>query len=275
MGFLGMFNYSKPGKGISKNGPEKKRFFEFFDVYFRNFGRILKLHFLHLLFCIPIVTIGPATVALVKILHCYINEKPVFLFSDFVDEFKKNFKQGFFLGIINIAMGILIYIAVFFYLGNLNQGLLMYAALGMILVVTLIFTFTTYYSYMLVALVNMKLFHVLKNSFLLAFLGMGSNFITLISAIIICIPAAFIFLIFPPFIFIVFPTAAIFFIATFNSFQHIYRYVIKPFYELTGAPNPYEPEEYEDEEMIFEDASDTEIAVMPQKTSGKSGKTIS
>lgn len=274
MGFLGMFNYSKPGKGISKNAQEKKRFFEFFDIYFRNFGRLLKLHFIHLLFCIPIVTIGPATVALVKIIHCYINEKPVFMFSDFFDEFKKNFKQGFFLGLINIAVGVIIYYAVLFYLGNLNQGLIMYVAMGMIIMVTLIFTFTTYYSYMLTALVNMKLWHILKNSFLLSFLGMGSNFLTLIFAIIISIPAAIVFLIFPPFVLLVFPTSTIYLISTFNSFKHVYRYVIKPFYDLTGAPNPYEPEEEYDDEMIFEDASDTEIAVIPEKSATKVGKVI-
>ncbi len=276
MAFFGMFNYARPGKGVSKNAPEKKRFFEFFDIYFRNFGRMLKLHFIHLLFCIPIVTIGPANVALVKILHCFQREKPVFLFSDFLDEFKKNFKQGFWLGIINTALGIIIFMGLWFYFINLGRGLLMYVAMGMLLLVLIVYTFSTYYSYLLVALVNMKLYHIIKNSFLLSFLGTLTNFLTLIFTIVLSIPAVIVFAYAGPLALLVLPTVSKYMLGTFNGFEQVYRYVIKPYYDMTGEENPYEPADEDDEMMIFEDASDTETIVTPQKSSGKSsGKTIS
>ena len=100
--FGGLFNYSKPGPGVDKDGPKKKRFFYFFELYGRKFWKLLELNLPYVLCCIPIVTIGPATCGLVYILRNFANEKPVFMVSDFFDAFKSNFKQGFVLGILDI-----------------------------------------------------------------------------------------------------------------------------------------------------------------------------
>ena len=88
-GFFGLFDYTKPGKGVDKNGPQKKRFFHFFELYFRKFWKLITLNLIYILFCIPIVTIGPATAAMTYILKNYTMERPVFLWSDFLEAFKK------------------------------------------------------------------------------------------------------------------------------------------------------------------------------------------
>ena len=49
-GFLGMGNFQKPGKGVKKEEPEKKRFFQFFDLFFRKITRLIQLNLLYLLF---------------------------------------------------------------------------------------------------------------------------------------------------------------------------------------------------------------------------------
>ena len=36
MSFFGLFNYSKEGPGIAKDGPKKKTFFVFFETFFRH-----------------------------------------------------------------------------------------------------------------------------------------------------------------------------------------------------------------------------------------------
>ena len=95
-GFLGMGNFQKPGKGVKKEEPEKKRFFQFFDLFFRKITRLIQLNLLYLLFCIPIITIGPATAAMTKILRYYVEEKPVFLCSEFWAAFKENFVYSVF-----------------------------------------------------------------------------------------------------------------------------------------------------------------------------------
>ena len=105
--FGGLFNYSKPGPGVDKNAPKKKRFFYFFELFGRKFWKLVELNLLYLLCCIPVVTIGPATCGLVYILRNFANEKPVFMVSDFFDAFKSNFKQGFVLGLLDILSVVL------------------------------------------------------------------------------------------------------------------------------------------------------------------------
>lgn len=71
MAFFGLFNYSKPGPGVDKNGPKKKRFFLFFELYFRKFWKMIELNLLFLVCCIPIVTIGPAIAGMTYVLRNY------------------------------------------------------------------------------------------------------------------------------------------------------------------------------------------------------------
>ena len=52
-GFLGMFNFDKPGRGVYKDDPQKRGFFLFFDIYFRKFWRIVSLSLSYTLGCIP------------------------------------------------------------------------------------------------------------------------------------------------------------------------------------------------------------------------------
>ena len=122
MGFLGLGNYAKPGKGVRKDEPKKKRFFLFFELYFRKFVKLVELNLLYLLFCIPVITIGPATAAMTKITRCYTLEKPVFLFSDFWDAFKENFKQGLAVGLIQLFFLVCIAVAFVFYFRRAGQN---------------------------------------------------------------------------------------------------------------------------------------------------------
>ena len=46
-GFVGFFDYSKPGPGIEKDAPEKAAFFVFMDIYFRKFWNLIKINLLY------------------------------------------------------------------------------------------------------------------------------------------------------------------------------------------------------------------------------------
>ena len=48
-----MFNYSKPGPGVEKEEQQKRRFFLFFELFFRKFWKLIQLNLLYLLFWIP------------------------------------------------------------------------------------------------------------------------------------------------------------------------------------------------------------------------------
>ena len=102
MSLFGMYDYEKAGSGVSKNAPKKKAFFAFFELYFRKFWKLIQLNFITFLFCIPIVTIGPALAGMTKVLRNYTLEKNSFIFHDFWKGFKQNWKQSVPVGLLDV-----------------------------------------------------------------------------------------------------------------------------------------------------------------------------
>ncbi len=52
--FSGIFNQSKPGKGIDKNASQKHRFLLFFELYFRKFFKLLELNIVYFIITFPL-----------------------------------------------------------------------------------------------------------------------------------------------------------------------------------------------------------------------------
>lgn len=252
-GFLGFGNFSKVGKGVKKDEPQKKRFFLFFEIFFRKMFNLVKLNLLFLLFCIPIVTIGPATAAMMKIARYYIEAKPVFLFSDFFDAFKENFKQGIVMGFLSLAVFLLSFISLRFYylesIGN-NWYLIPLAVIGFVSLVAL---FSSFYTYLLICTVNLKMIAIIKNAVMYAFIGLKSNICTLFFTALIAIPSV-VLIPYTIIIILLISFSLCSLIICFNSFQYVYKYTIKPYYEANGLVDPYATDE-EDVETIFEDAT--------------------
>lgn len=263
-GFFGMFDYSKPGKGVDKNGPQKKRFFLFFELYFRKFSKMILLNLMFLAFCIPIITIGPATVAMMKVLKDMSIEKPVFLWSDFIEAFKKNFVQGLIVGCVNAVIGVLLYVASAFYLNQIRvgAGVVFYIPLAITAFVLLMVIMTNFYLYLMIPTVNLNLGAMIKNSFSLAILGIKTNIFTVIFILLF----GFVFIYTPIIVLIILIPTVLFtffgFIIAFNSYQYIEKYIIEPYYEKTGEKRPdvYYPDEDDFEDIVFEDIGTKEVA---------------
>lgn len=273
-GFFGMFNYAKPGKGVDKDAPKKKRFFVFFDLYFRKFTKLVKLNLLYVLFCIPIVTIGPATAAMSKILKEFVNERPVFLVSDFFDAFKKNFKQGLIVGILDGFAFVVIFLAIRYYMQQSDKNMAILIPLMFVFFAAFMLLLANYYIFLMIPLLNMKLRPMIKNAFLLGILGIKSNICTVFFTLLFTL-AVFFF----PFIGIILAPIFFFssfgFIVVFNSYPQVDKYVIQPYYDQTGEKRPdvyYFDDEYD--EALFEDIGTREQPVETPKAGKKSGKTI-
>ena len=80
--FGGMFDSSKPGPGVSKNEPKKKRFFLFFELYSRKVAKLILANLLYVLVSLPVVTQGLAQAGLTFVTRNYVREKHVFLASE-------------------------------------------------------------------------------------------------------------------------------------------------------------------------------------------------
>ena len=115
-GFFGYFDFEKPGKGVNEDGPKKKGFFHFFELYGRKIVKLVQLNLLYILCCIPVVTIGPATAGLTYVLRNFAREEHSWVVSDFFEQCKKNLKQGLIVGNLNLLIWVvLVYDFLFFY----------------------------------------------------------------------------------------------------------------------------------------------------------------
>lgn len=182
---FGMFDPTREGPGVSKNEPQKKRFFLFFDIYFRKLTKIILLNLIYVLMCIPIVTIGPATAGMTYCMRNFAREEHADI-SDFFDQFKKNFWQSLAVSIILFFGFAVIIFGIIFYDALLKQGN-MFGFVGFCICVmaAVLFLFMSYYFYMMIVTFRLKIRQLFKNAFLFAFIGLGRNIITTIILAII------------------------------------------------------------------------------------------
>lgn len=204
MGFLN--NYEKPGPGVRKDAPKQKAVPRFFSILQRKFFDLCKLN---LLFCIPLVVAAamffglnllvpylivdlipiillfPFIGGLTYVTRNYAREEHAFIYSDFKDAVKNNWVPLLLDGVLCYVFGALMSIALPFYWNASKSNVLMAIALGVCIVVTLLFLFSQYYVPLMIVTFDLKLRQILKNAFIFVFLGFGRNFlITFLLAII-------------------------------------------------------------------------------------------
>ena len=179
---MGLFNsYQKEGKGVSKD-QKTPRLILFFQIYFRKFWKLILVNLLYVLFCLPIVTIGPATAGMTKILRNFAREEHAFLWGDFIETFKKNFKQAFLVSLLEFfVFGFLILdLLSVFYLPNQLMKILSLAAIAFSLTVCV---FMHYYIYNMMVTFNLNTRQLLKNAFIFCWAGFFRNlFLTIVIA---------------------------------------------------------------------------------------------
>jgi len=153
--------------------PEKGVRLYCFLVY-NNLFKLIRLNLLYILFCIPIITIPAASGGMARVLIKLVDTGQCFVFSDFYEEFKRNFARYLSLGLLSITSVLLLYllasycIEIKYYLVG-AIGLFISAAGIMLLVVM------SLYAYVLTASVNLRFFQVIKNGFLLCLVSLRRN----------------------------------------------------------------------------------------------------
>lgn len=142
---------TKPGKGISKNEPEKRRFFLFFELIGSKIRKLTELNLLYTVMLIPLFTglyfsldlntdisakpiftihpdvvsliilaasvfvTGPATAGFVYVLRNMQRREHAWVVSDFFAQFKKNYLQGIAVSALDLICYTVLYVAFNFY----------------------------------------------------------------------------------------------------------------------------------------------------------------
>lgn len=301
-----MFGNNNTGVGIPKNAPKKKGILRFFEIFFRKFWKLIEVNILYSLFFIPVVlalyavirvssvtvttlmlavcliafvlTIGPATAGMFKILRNYTIERHAFILTDFKKAFTENYKKSLAMGIIDILFFSVISTAMYVYpklakeTGN-NLILILFVICASMALIAVMMNF---YTFLMIISTDVSFKNILKNSLVLSLVALKKNLLTLFITLLITgvfIVAviwnlSFVFLL--PFV----PAAIICFIICFNSYPVVQKYVINPYYEQRGEVNPeIGTADTDDEDVIFEDKGGSEKPI--EKSKGKKGKIIS
>lgn len=181
------------------------------------------------------ITWGWQNVGATYVLRGLVRGDAVFVFSDFFYAIKRNLKQGFFLGIIDFAICLVLGIDfVFFYQQTGSFGLdFMYV---MIFALIIIYFIMRFYIYLLLVTFELKNFKILKNALIFSILGIKRNILAFLGIILLVgIHAALMLLLIPigvsltiviPLVYLMAATA---FMSTYAAYPIIDRYMIAPY----------------------------------------------
>ena len=261
----GPFDFTKEGKGVSKNQTkEKRRFFLFFELYFRKLSKMILFNVVYFFICIPIITIGPATAALTYCMRNIAREEHVEL-SDFFEQFKKNFWKSIVVWLVFTVGSVIMVFGIIFYDALAKKDSIFgFFGLTFSIIAAVIFLFMSYYVYMILVTFKVNFRQLFKNSFIFAFVGLGRNIITTLILGIIY-GYMFIYFLVPVFgpifnpeipaslgaaalslaLYIFFIPALASFVTNFNIYPCVKRFMLDP---------ALAKQQQNEEESIFEDA---------------------
>lgn len=224
-GFFGLFDFTKPGKGVEKDAPEKARFIVFFEIFGRKIWVLLKLNLMFLLFnlpaiaiaflvtyifmpnlftslqaqsseytvvgeffirgivgllfcVVPIITVGPFQCGFAYILRNMVREEPSFLWSDFMEHTKNNWKQALAVMLIDIVVvSILLYALAFYFVQETSLGSFIF---GVVAVGLGVFFMMHIFLYPMLVTFNVTLKQLYTNCLKFALFKFIPNFIILL-----------------------------------------------------------------------------------------------
>ena len=302
---MGLFGgYQNAGPGINPYAPKKKPFFRFWELLWRNIGKLFSLNLMITLLHAPVllslifyiqtdnkltvpmtvfllvlqfVLEGPIMAGSARVLRLIVLDKAFFLGEEFRKGFFSNFGAAFLYWLIDavVITSVVTGLEVYPQLAQRYETNAVWIPFVISMAVALILLFMNFFIFPLQAATTLKKGSVLKNSFMLAALSPKQCFITL-GGIIVMLALCVLLLMLSSylmFLFAFFPAAFIGYLVLFVNYPVIQRFVINPYYEDSGEPNPEEDEPIPEDERVFTDRGGSEQPT--ENKSGKKGKVIS
>lgn len=287
---MGLFfgNYNKPGPGISKDAPKKRRFFLYWDMLFEKYRKIIFLNLLFVAFSIiPLILAGivyyfsdslllggilliPVCIPLCALSRCTKKlacDEPIFAFSDFLDAVKENCKQALVLGVIDYCATVFFVVMFKFFVKNMESSPIFVLFFIVSCIFALYFLFMQWYLFLFTVTFELTIPEILKNSVIFSLVNIKSNFlVTFITAVIAFLVALSFELIETP-IFSGISIVLLVLIA-FAFIQFTANFAVWPkVYELMIAP--YEQEKTEEQGTEDADSADLPFPAGPVFKDGK------
>lgn len=141
----------------------------FFEIFRRNFFRLIGLNLLYLLACLPVITIPAAMTAMAGITIA-MEQKSHFFWSDFWDVFRGEFQRAFVSVFLLLGSAVLLAAGLLFYWELSKNRIFMLIPLGVCAAGLFLCMGMRAYVCLMLAVFDLPLKAILKNAFLLVFL---------------------------------------------------------------------------------------------------------
>lgn len=289
MAFLGLFgNYDKPGPGVSKDEPPKAAPVRFFEILLRKFSKLVQVNLIFILptivalvlmvvlyLCpthfivqiagrtqidgwttfvvpLPLVLLTPFTAGMTIVTRNFAREEHAFVWSDFWDAVKANWKYFLLNGLVCYAVFTILGFSIIYYYNMAAAEWLYYIPLWLCVVVAVVFLFAQYYLPVMFVTFDLKFTHAYKNALIFTVAGFGRNILLtaiLIALLVIAlnVPLLNITLLVYALLLIFFIFSFVSFLVNFTVYPIIDRYLIQPYKRMQEGQGdePAEPAEEE------------------------------
>lgn len=226
-------SYYNPGPGIDKNAPPKKGLALYIELLTVDFWGFISLNMFFVICCIPVVTIGGATLAYNELCCKLIRNEHVFVISDFFISFKQNFKKGMLLSAVLLFVLFDLLIICTNAITYLENGLGSEGVIFWSIAIILSIFLTSLIAYLIPMVANLDLDYLfqLKNAFILMIIGGWRTLVVSVFNITAFI-LGFIYFPFTAFVFFIFGFYILIFTNCFFTWPLIEKYVVLPQNEI-------------------------------------------
>ena len=233
MGIFGGY-FNSVGPGVPKDGPKKKGIALYFELFIRHFWDFCKENIMYVITSIPMIAIlyltfsffdvlsiadadlhtaeiikvtvialfvilcgtGPSSASMAYMMRCVTREEHCFLWSDFFDKFKQNFKNTIILSILDYLLLIFVLpIAMrFYYMQYIGTGsLLWFAMFILIVLIFAIYIMAHAYFYQFAITFENNFKETFKNSVIMALTKMPMTILLALIPTILTFVFTFVF----------------------------------------------------------------------------------
>ena len=214
---------------------------------------------------LPLILLSPFTAGLTFVTRNFAREEHAFVWSDFWDAVKGNWKYFLLNGAIVYLVYLVLSFSMIYYLNSTSQGWLYYIPFWLCIVLAVLFLFAQYYLPVMFITFDLKFSQAYRNAFIFAVAGLGRNLL------ITVILGALLFLVFSiplapltVLIFLIVAVCLLFslvsYFINFTVYPIVDRYLIKPYQQkleeqrtgITAA----EKKEEEERDRFFAEPED-------------------
>ena len=165
---------------LERSAIRKRGFVGYMDMLWREFFELLKLNLLFVLSCVPIITIPAALTAMHRITSVMVRDENHFLWPDYWKAFRRDFWKSLGGGAAIAAVMALFVLSTVFYYNLMQVNKVFVLLAGFAACVVLLTLCVSFYFFPMLAMVDLPLGALLKNSMALVFGNIGKTLLALL-----------------------------------------------------------------------------------------------